>query len=205
MCRVASGQERQRVERARNAVGLLDVVRCRHACLERGESSFEDAARLGTVEWRGRAERTQHRQLDDDFFGGPVPPACEHESATAGLRLGGGDGPPQFRARIGGERPAGHPEHHVSHCEHAVRRRPGVDGRDGDLPRVGRHEPVAEHPPTESGRAQVPVVGRLGRNLVTLGEIRDLDRAVGGDGRWHDESHCRADDADARKKRPGHG
>lgn len=83
--------------------------------------------------------------------------------------------------------------------------RPSFDRRDGDLPRVGRHEPVAVHPPAESGRAEVPVVGRLGRNGVALREIRNLRGAVGSDSQRHDESHCRADDANERKAKHGHG
>ena len=83
-----------------------------------------------------------------------------------------------FRA-AGAELLAADTEDHVAHLEHAVGGGTLRHRRDRDLPRRGGHHPIAVHPASCPGGAQVPVVGGSLRNRLTTGQVGRLGAGGG--------------------------
>lgn len=187
--RVATGEQGEGVEGARDGIQMGRVVRFGGACRERRESALQNAGRLRAVVRRGRGERTHHRQLHHDLLCFAGAPARQGQLAAGLFGLRGSDGPAELRPRIEGKVLPAHAEQHVADREHAVRRRPLVHGGEDDLPCVGGHEPVAVHPAAGAGRAEVPVLFRLLRDGVAPGEIGDR-RQFASTGRVRDQAEA---------------
>jgi hypothetical protein len=109
------------------------------------------------VRWR---RSCREPGVDDDFFRLARPPAGHGQFSSARRRFGDRDCLAELGARVVGKRLAADSEDDVADEENAIGGRTFLHLGDGNLPRIGGHHLVAEHPAAQPRGAEIPVVLR---------------------------------------------